>query len=404
MIDVVLVVNSGSSSLKFALYPVSTEVTEPLMVGKVIRIGTDPQLMASIGHEALTVTEPFDHIPKDATHEWLITNLLERLYSRYVSFHPVAAGHRVVHGGSEFHQPIVINDDNMEILKSYIPLAPLHQQHCLAAIQAITDHSPELPQVACFDTAFHHTQNRLEKIYAIPRKYTEDELIRYGFHGISYQYIASCLSANLGKKADGKVIVAHLGNGSSMCALHNKRSVATSMGFSTLDGLIMGTRCGSIDAGLILNLLNEKGLSVDEVQDILYNQSGLLGVSGISNNMRILAESDDPKAKEAIELFCYRAVKEIGSQIAVMGGLDAIVFTAGIGENSALIRKLICEPLAWLGVELDDNANENNHTKISSDQSTIDVHIIPTNEQAMIAISTCDLIDTEIQTFNRKSA
>ncbi|GAA0399083.1 acetate/propionate family kinase [Cocleimonas flava] len=394
MIDVILVVNSGSSSLKFALYPVSTEVTEPLMTGKVIRIGSDPKLMASIGDDALTVTEPFTHIPKDATHEWLITNLLERLYSRYVGFHPVAAGHRVVHGGSEFHQPIVINDENMEILKSYIPLAPLHQQHCLAAIQAITKNSPELPQIACFDTAFHHTQNRLEKIYAIPRKYTEDQLIRYGFHGISYQYIASCLTAKLGPKAKGRVIVAHLGNGASMCAMHNKRSVATSMGFSTLDGLIMGTRSGSIDAGLVLNLMNEKGLSAEEVQEMLYRQSGLLGVSGISNNMRVLAESDDPKAHEAIELFCYRAVKEIGSQIAVLGGLDAIVFTAGIGENSAQVRKMICEPLAWLGVKLDNEANEKHLNKISSEQSTIDVHIIPTNEQAMIAISTSDLINT----------
>lgn len=393
MTDVILVVNSGSSSLKFSLYPVSAQVTEPLVKGKVIRIGTQPELTAFIGDEALSVTKPFNIIPKDATHEWLITNLLERLYSRYVVFHPVAAGHRVVHGGSEFHEPIVINEENMATLRSYIPLAPLHQHHCLSAIQAITDHSPELPQIACFDTAFHHTQSRLEKIYAIPREYTEEGLIRYGFHGISYEYITSCLPEYLGEKANGRVIVAHLGNGSSLCALHNKRSVATSMGFSTLDGLVMGTRCGSLDAGVVLNLLNQKNLSADEVQEILYRKSGLLGVSGISNNMRVLEESTDPKAKEAIELFCYRAVKEIGALIAVLGGVDAIVFTAGIGENSVLIRKLICEPLAWLGVELNNNANISGLNKISSDQSKVDVHIIPTNEQAMIAMSTANLLE-----------
>jgi acetate kinase len=401
MIDVILVVNSGSSSLKFALYPVSKQITEPLVKGKVIRIGTQPELTASIGNEALSVTKPFDEIPKDATHKWLITKLLERLYSHYVVFHPVAAGHRVVHGGSEFHQPIVINEENMATLISYIPLAPLHQHHCLAAIQAISDHSPDLPQIACFDTSFHHTQSRLEKIYAIPREYTEEGLIRYGFHGISYEYITSCLPEYLGNKENGRVIVAHLGNGSSLCALHNKRSVATSMGFSTLDGLVMGTRCGSLDAGIVLNLLTQKNLSANEVHEILYHKSGLLGVSTISNNMRVLEESSDPKAKEAIELFCYRAVKEIGALTAVLGGVDTIVFTAGIGENSVLIRKLICEPLSWLGVELDNNANDNvninaksnRHNKISSEQSKVDVRIIPTNEQAMIAISTANLLE-----------
>ncbi len=395
MTDVILVVNSGSSSLKFALYPVSTEVTAPVLTGKVIRIGSNPEVIAAIGNKPLTVTEPLDNIPADATHEWLMTQLLERLYSRYIDFHPIAVGHRVVHGGSEFHQSIIINDKNMETLKSYIPLAPLHQQHCLAAIQAITDHSPDLPQVACFDTAFHHTQSTLEKSYAIPRKYTEEGIIRYGFHGLSYEYIAAHLSEYLGeKKANGRVIVAHLGNGASLCALHNKRSITTSMGFSTLDGLMMGTRCGSLDAGLVLNLINEKKISADEVQKMLYCESGLLGVSGgISNNMRILGESDDPRAKEAIDLFCHKAIKEIGAHIAVLGGLDAIVFTAGIGENSALVRKKICESFTWFGVELDEEANEEGLSKISSVQSKISVHIIPTDEQAMIAISTAKLIN-----------
>lgn len=393
MTDVILVVNSGSSSLKFALYPVSKQVTEPLVKGKVIRIGTQPELSASIGNDSLSVTKPFDKIPKGATHEWLITNLLERLYSRYVVFHPVAAGHRVVHGGREFHEPIVINEENMATLRSYIPLAPLHQHHCLAAIQAISDHSPELPQIACFDTAFHHSQSRLEKLCGIPREYADEGLIRYGFHGISYQYIAHCLPKYLGEKASGRIIVAHLGNGASICAMNNKRSIATSMGFSTLDGLIMGTRCGSLDAGIVLNLLKEKNMTPDEVHQILYRKSGLLGISGISNNMKVLEESTDPNAKEAIELFCYRAVKEIGALVAVLGGVDALVFTAGIGENSVLIRKLICEPLSWLGIDLDNNANQDALNKISSERSKVDVHVIPTNEQAMIAMSTAKLIE-----------
>ena len=393
MTDVILVVNSGSSSLKFALYPVSKQVTEPLVKGKVIRIGTQPELSASIGNDSLSVTKPFDKIPKEATHEWLITNLLERLYSRYVVFHPVAAGHRVVHGGREFHEPIVINEENMATLRSYIPLAPLHQHHCLAAIQAISDHSPELPQIACFDTAFHHSQSRLEKLCGIPREYADEGLIRYGFHGISYQYIAHCLPKYLGEKASGRIIVAHLGNGASICAMNNKRSIATSMGFSTLDGLIMGTRCGSLDAGIVLNLLKEKNMTPDEVHQILYRKSGLLGISGISNNMKVLEESTDPNAKEAIELFCYRAVKEIGALVAVLGGVDALVFTAGIGENSVLIRKLICEPLSWLGIDLDNNANQDALNKISSERSKVDVHVIPTNEQAMIAMSTAKLIE-----------
>lgn len=392
MTDVILVVNSGSSSLKFALYPVTTQESDPLVKGKVSGIGRKPELTACMGGEALTVTEPFVDIPLEATHQWLITRLLERLYSRYVIFNPVAAGHRVVHGGGEFYAPTIINEKTLAKLQSFVPFAPLHQQHSLAAIEAIADHSPELLQIACFDTSFHHTQNRLEQLYAIPRKYSEEGIIRYGFHGLSYQYIANTLPDYLGDKAEGRVIVAHLGNGASLCALHNKRSVASTMGFSTLDGLVMGTRCGALDAGVVLHLMKQKGLSIDEVQQVLYRKSGLLGVSGISNNMQVLQQNSDPKAKEAIELFCYRAVREIGALVAVLGGVDALVFTAGIGENSELVRRLICEPLAWLGIELDNDANVAGKNKISSKLSDIDVHIIPTNEEAMIAISTSELI------------
>lgn len=387
MNDVILVVNSGSSSLKFALYPVTGD-GNPLVNGKVTGIGRKPVLSACIGGEALSVTKPFKNIPQDATHEWLITHLLERLYSRYVIFNPVAAGHRVVHGGSEFTQPVVVSTEVLKKLKCLVPLAPLHQQHSLAAIEAIAKNSPDLKQVACFDTGFHHSQNRLEKLFGLPRAYSEDGIIRYGFHGLSYQYIAAALPEHLGKKADGRVIVAHLGNGASLCALKGRHSVASSMGFSTLDGLIMGTRSGSLDAGVVLHLMQQKGLSLDEVQHLLYRESGLLGVSGVSNNMKVLESDPDPKAKEAIELFCYRSVREIGALAAVLGGLDALIFTAGIGENSALVRRLICQPLSWLGIALDNEANKAGSNIISSSQSDIEVHIIPTNEEALIAIST----------------
>jgi len=388
--DVILVVNSGSSSLKFALYPVVHDES-PLVTGKVEGIGRKPVLTACMGGESLSVTNPFTNIPQDATHEWLISNLLERLYSRYTVFNLVAAGHRVVHGGSEFTKPVLIDDEVLEKLIQLIPLAPLHQSHCLKAIESIAKISPELPQVACFDTSFHHTQNRLERLFGLPREYSEEGLIRYGFHGLSYEYIAGILPKYLSKQANGRVIVAHLGNGASLCAMKDRRSIASSMGFSTLDGLIMGTRCGSLDAGVVLHLLQQNKMSLNEVEHLLYKKSGLLGVSGISNNMQVLEESSDPKAKEALELFCYRIVREIGALTAVLGGLDALVFTAGIGENSVQVRRIVCDSLSWLGISLNTDANEAGLNTISDMESNVGVHVIPTDEQAIIAKFTCKI-------------
>jgi len=392
MTDVILVVNSGSSSLKFALFPVETETRDPLVKGKVTGIGRQPVLTASINDEAVSVTEPLNNIPNDATHEWLITQLLERLANRYVTYNPVAAGHRVVHGGREYTGPTIVNEVVRQELERLVPLAPLHQPHNLAAIDAIAKVAPDLLQIACFDTSFHRTQPRLAQLFALPRELSEEGVIRYGFHGLSYEYIADALPEHLGQPADGRVIVAHLGNGASMCAMKDRQSVATSMGFTALHGLMMGRRCGSLDAGVVLHLLQNRGMSIKQVQRMLYQQSGLLGVSGISNNMQVLQESSDPHAREAIDLYCYRAACELGSLIAALEGLDAIVFTAGIGENSAEVRRGICERLAWLGVELDLIANDADETFISAANSKVDVLVVPTNEEAVIAAATRALI------------
>lgn len=386
--DVILVVNSGSSSLKFALYPIAANEDNSLLSGVVSGIGTQAKLSVKREGKPLIVNPPFDVIDKNATHDSLIKALLDKLHNKYAEFTPIAVGHRMVHGGSQFTTPTVITPESLGQLKGLIPLAPLHQPHSIVAIEAIAKHAPKLLQIACFDTSFHRTQSKIEQMFAIPRALTEEGVIRYGFHGLSYEYIASVLPKYLGDKADGRILVAHLGNGTSMCAMKERKSVSSTMGFSTLEGLIMGTRCGLLDAGVILHLIKEKGLSVEEVQHMLYHESGLLGVSGISSDMRDLEESDHPNAKQAVELFCHRAKEEIGNLTAVMHGLDAIVFTAGIGENSTMIRQKICESLEWLGVKLDNNANLSDKNKISAIGSKIGVYVIPTNEQATIANST----------------
>lgn len=393
MTDVILVLNSGSSSLKFAVYPVTTDAnSRPLVRGQVSGIGTKPVLTARDGAGPIAITEPLKNIPVDVTHAWLITQLLERLRSRYSDLKPVAAGHRIVHGGAKFTGPVLIDSDVLCDLDDLIPLAPLHQPLNLAAIWAIARAAPGLAQVACFDTSFHRSQPRIAQLYALPRELTDSGLIRYGFHGLSYQYIADVLPRHLGERAAGKVIVAHLGNGASLCAMKNCRSIATTMGLTALDGLPMGRRCGDIDPGVVLHLLEQKKMSPQQINELLYRQSGLLGVSGISNDMRVLQASPLPAAREAIDLFCYRTAREIASLVGALGGLDALVFTAGIGENAPLVRKDICEQSAWLGIELDNQANRQNALRISSASSKIEALVIPTNEEATIATSTARLL------------
>lgn len=399
--DVILVVNSGSSSLKFAVYPVTGEDTAPLITGKVAGIGRKPVLSAKGSHGVIAATGSLIDIPPDVDHEWIIGELLDRLQGRFSELNPVAAGHRVVHGGRDFAGPIVVDATVRETLEGFVPLAPMHQPHNLAAIDAIAKLAPHLPQVACFDTSFHRTQPRLAQLFGIPRSLSDEGIIRYGFHGLSYDYIAGVLPEHLGEASNGRVIVAHLGNGASMCAMRERKSVATSMGFTALDGLMMGQRCGQLDAGVVLHLIEQRGLSASDVRQLLYEQSGLYGVSGISNNMQVLEASDDPCAKEAIELYCYRAACEIGALASTLGGLDALVFTAGIGENSARVRQMICERSAWLGVAIDRAANAANAPRLGAPDSSVAVRVIPTNEEAVIAEATYQQIKRQSEVVGR---
>lgn len=318
----------------------------------------------------------------------LIPKLLDWLNSHRGGVTIRAAGHRVVHGGPHRDGPALVTEALLADLEALVPLAPMHQPHNLAAIRCVATSDSDLPQVACFDTSFHRTQDRLSQLFALPRSLTDEGILRYGFHGLSYEYIAGTLPTHLGDRADGRVIVAHLGSGASMCAMKDRRSVATSMGFTALDGLMMGRRCGTLDAGVVLFLMQEKGLTAEEITTLLYKQSGLLGVSGITNDMAVLEASEDARAQEAMELFCYRAARELTALATDMGGIDAIVFTAGIGENSALVRRLICQRLAWLGVDLDVTANERGIAHIHSTASDVSVIVIPTDEEAVIAAKT----------------
>jgi acetate kinase len=388
MTDAILVLNAGSSSLKFAVYPCTPGSTPPILGGQIAGIGTNPvfSVRKSVGGAVPQVSP----MPLDAAagQDDLIPKLLDWLNSNRGGVTIRAAGHRVVHGGRTHAEPALVTNVLLADLETLVPLAPMHQPHNLAAIRCVTAALPGLPQVACFDTSFHRTQSRLAQLFALPRSLTDEGILRYGFHGLSYEYIASTLPQHLGDRADGRVIVAHLGSGASMCAMKDRRSVATSMGLTALDGLVMGRRCGSLDPGVVLYLLEEKGLTSEQITSLLYTKSGLLGVSGISNDMAVLEADSSAQAQEAIELFCYRAARELTALATDMGGIDAIVFTAGIGENSALVRRLICERLAWLGVDLDVTANERGIAHIQSTASDVSVIVIPTDEEAVIAAKT----------------
>ena len=388
MTDAILVLNAGSSSLKFAVYPDEADTRTPVLRGKIAGIGSGPVFSASDGAGRAVAQDDLIRPDPGATHDDLIPVLLDWLKSHQDGITITAAGHRVVHGGLERTGPARVTGALLAELDTLVPLAPLHQPHNLAAIRSVAAREPGLAQVACFDTSFHRTQSRLAQIFALPRALTEAGIIRYGFHGLSYEYIAGTLPTHLGSRAEGRVIAAHLGNGASMCAMKACRSVATSMGLTALDGLMMGRRSGAIDPGVLLHLVEERGMAVSEVKHLLYEESGLLGVSGISNDVRVLEASTDPAAIEALELFSYRAACEIGALATSIEGLDAIVFTAGIGENSAGVRDLICARLGWLGVTLDREANDRHATRISAPTSRVDVLVVPTDEEGVIARAT----------------
>lgn len=378
----VLALNVGSSSIKFALFD---DAARALLRGTVDAIGGDTQLRVHGDHAAAlaTLTPPLtdDHA---AVATWLVATLAERLPQLDIS----AAGHRVVHGGATFAGPIRIDDQVIDGIAALVPLAPNHQPQALAAIRAVAAQWPLLPQVACFDTAFHRTQPRLAQLFALPRALSDAGILRYGFHGLSYEYIAGVLPGIAGPMAEGRVIVAHLGHGASMCAMRARRSVATTMGFTVIDGLMMGRRCGRLDPGVVLHLQQQLGMDAAAVADMLNNRSGLLGVSGISDDMRTLEASSAPHAAQALDLFAYRAAAEIGALAAALQGLDALVFTGGIGEHSAAMRERIVRRCRWLGAVLDDEANAAQATRLHADASRIALWRVATDEEAVVAAST----------------
>ena len=385
MSGVILTLNAGSSSLKFAVFSADETVTAAQISGKISGIGNTPVFVARDGNGDPIAKGPFEQLDAAFGHDDLIKLLLPWLAQHHGTDPVVAVGHRVVHGGRFFTGPVHVTDTVLDKLETLIPLAPLHQPHNLAAIRAVAKWEPDLQQIACFDTSFHQTRGRLAELFALPRALSDEGIIRYGFHGLSYDYIASQLPEHLGERADGRVIVAHLGNGASMCAMKDRKSVSTSMGFTALDGLMMGRRCGTLDPGVVLYLMQAKSMSADEVATLLYRKSGLLGVSGISNDMHVLQSSDEAHAREAIDLYCARAASILAGLVPSIGGLDAMVFTAGIGENSGLVRKLVCEQLAWMGVSIDSAANDSNAAVISTEQSQVKVVVIPTNEEVVVA-------------------
>ena len=388
MADAVLTLNAGSSSIKFSLFAVTgSDQLSLIAVGAVEAIGSAPHFWARDAAGAMLSeqnwpdpNEPFEHLLEAA---------IAFAESRLGDNRLIAVGHRVVHGGADHHRPERVTPELLGLLDKLTPLAPSHEPHNIAPMRAIEATRPDLPQVACFDTAFHHTMPPLATRFALPRRYEQAGVRRYGFHGLSYEYIALQLRDVAPELASGRVIAAHLGNGASLCAMRNGVSIDTTMGLTPLDGLVMGTRCGSLDPGAILYLQQELGLTVAEVSELLYRQSGLLGVSdGIASDMRVLLASADPRAREAIDLFVYRVAREIGALASSLGGLDGLVFTAGIGERSPAIREMVCARLRWLGVTLNAAANATGAPIISDPDSRISVRVIATNEEAMIASHT----------------
>lgn len=381
MADSIAVINAGSSSIKFAVYAATDETL--LFRGQIESIGIEPQLTvrdpsgATIAEQSWQ-PEGFDH--RAATQE-----IVRAVNGRLDGSTIVAVGHRVVHGGMKYAAPVRVDPAALAELERFVPLAPLHQPHNLAPIRAILEQAPHLSQVACFDTAFHRSHAAVVQSFALPRSYFAEGVRRYGFHGLSYEYVAAELRRLAPDIADSRVIIAHLGNGASLCAVHQGRSVASTMGFTAVDGLMMGTRCGTIDPGVILYLMDQHGMDPRAIEDIIYRKSGLLGVSGISSDMRSLRASPAPEAREAIALFVHRIVREIGSLSAALGGLDALVFTAGIGENDPATRAEVAEGCAWLGLALDPERNSAGAGRINAGKSRIQAWVVPTNEELMIA-------------------
>jgi len=394
MKDSILVLNSGSSSVKFAVFVVEGSALELALRGQLEALFTAPRFVARNSRGQVLAEESWGERVK-LGHEGALKHLRTYLLGFRDQMRLAAIGHRVVHGGVNYGRPVLLNKEVLAALQELIPLAPLHQPHNLRPIRIVMDQMPDVPQVACFDTAFHRSNPSLAQMYALPKALTEAGVRRYGFHGISYEYIASVLPDRDPRAAAGKTVVLHLGNGSSMCAMADCKSVASTMGFTAMEGLPMGTRCGSLDPGVILFLLEQRKMDVRAIEKMLYNESGLLGVSGLSSDVRTLLQSEAAEAKLALDLYTYRLGRELGSLTAALGGLDALVFTAGIGENAAGIREQVCRGAAWLGVELDAAANTNGGECITTRRSRVTGWVIPTNEELMIARHTLRVLGGE---------
>ncbi len=389
--DYVLVLNAGSSSLKFSVYARPAAQAWRLEArGQIEGIGTVPRFSARGADGATLAREDLGRAVRDAGTA--LDSLANWLRERFGGGRVLGVGHRVVHGGASHAGPALVTPEVMADLRKLVPLAPLHQPHNLAAIEAVAARLPDVAQVACFDTSFHRGHSAVAELIALPKEIRDTGVQRYGFHGLSYEYVASVLPEAAPEIAAGRVIVAHLGSGASLCAMSNRRSVDSTFGFTALDGLCMGTRPGAVDPGVVLYLFQNLGLSAQEVEAILYRKSGLLAISGTSNDMRDLLQSAEPAARLAVDYFVYRVTKEIGALTAALGGLDGLVFTAGIGENSAEVRRRISEASAWCGIELDDAANSGNAARISRAGSRVSAWVIPTNEELMIARHTGRLL------------
>ncbi len=383
MTDAILTLNAGSSSIKFSLFGANGTLALAAH-GEVEKIGIAPRLRVKNAKGDMVLERNWEH-GADLSHEALLEPLLDWVTTHLDGADLLAAGHRIVHGGRLFNGPVRLDAANMAELATLVPLAPLHQPHNLAAVQAVMALRPDVPQIGCFDTAFHHDMPLLATLMAIPRHFHEEGMRRYGFHGLSYEFIARRLREIAPEDAKGRVIAAHLGNGASLCAMRDGRSVDSTMGMTALEGLMMGTRCGSIDPGAILYLMQSGGMDAEAITKLLYQQSGLLGVSGISADMRELLASAEPHAAEAVALFAYRAATEIAGLAVALEGLECLIFTAGIGEHAPAARAAICARLGWLGVVLDGVANQRNAAVISAPDSRVMVRVIPTDEDAMIA-------------------
>ncbi len=394
MTDAILALNAGSSSIKFALFAIGPrhELRCDLR-GQVDGIGGAAELRAvRPDGEALAEERVAPAGATPVTHKHALEHLLDWLARETAGWNVVAAGHRMAHGGADFTAPVRIDEAVLTQLEELVPLVPLHQPHCIAGIRALSALRPGLPQVACFDTTFHCTQPDIERTYALPRRLSESGIRRYGFHGLAYEHVAQRLPLLVGDRAQGRVVAAHLGNGASMCAMRSGRSVASSMGFSALDGLVMGTRPGSIDPGVLLHLMQSHAMDAQALTRLLYRESGLLGVSGISHDMRALLASPARSAAEAVDLFCYRAARELGSLAVAAGGLDVLAFSGGIGENAPAVRERIGALVTWLGVEIDPAANAESRSVISTARSAVAVAVVHVEEERVIAGHTAGLI------------